>query len=41
MDLTRLSDAFDRLELSPVAGFRWCLLKLRHTDGRSESALLF
>jgi len=36
-----LTDALERLELSPVAGFLWCLLRLLHIDGRSVSVLLF
>jgi hypothetical protein len=38
--LDRLTAALVRLAVSPVAGFRPCLLRLRHIDGRS-SVLLF
>lgn len=44
IDLERCIDPFDRLEgvtCSPVATWRLVLLRVRHTEGRSPSPLLF
>lgn len=43
IDLDRFRDPLERLEGigSPVATLRLVLLNVRHTDGRSESVLLF